>query len=173
MSEETQTLEKYKKYYPFVFPTIALLLVLFLAFRWYNLRTQRNAELKPEVQIENLSVEEQEQIVQADDDSVTSVDLTGEATASGQVRYTLTDDKVLFSVNATLEEQEDQKYQVWLQRQDSKPTKAFVLTYGKGGFMGSASVPVEYLPFEVIVTQETNTTDDQPEKELMRTEVKE
>ncbi len=172
MSEDNQTLEKYKKYYPFVFPTIALLLVLFLAFRWYNLRTKRNAEQKPEVQIENLTVEEQEQIVTGDDESVTSVDMTGEATASGQVRYTKTDDKVLFSVNAALPK-DSKKYQVWLQRENEEPTKAFALTYGKGGYMGSASVPVEYLPFEVIVTEETNTADDQPEMELMRTEVKE
>jgi hypothetical protein len=163
---------KLKKYYPFIFPTIALLLVLFLAFRWYNLRTKRQqGQEEQQVEIENLTEEEMEQIVQGTDD-VETVELEGGATASGQIRYDVKDERVLFSVNASLEKLEQGQYQVWLQRADAEQlSKAFVLDYGKGGYMGSASVSLEDLPLEVVVSREMQTEDDTLEEEVLRGEI--
>ncbi|MEA2056224.1 MAG: hypothetical protein U9O78_00700 [Patescibacteria group bacterium] len=160
---------KLKKYYPFIFPTIALLLVLFLAFRWYNLRTQRSQEdQQNQVQIENLTEEEVEGIVKGTED-VETVDLEGGATASGQIRYDIRGEKALFSVNASLEELDQGLYQVWLRKSGSeKLDKAFVLQYGKGGYMGSASVSVDDLPLEVVVSKEIQTEDKVLEEELLR-----
>lgn len=157
-----------KKYYPFIFPTIALLIVLFLAFRWYNLRTKRDQDTAQEqIQIENLTDQEMSEVVNGAPD-IATVNLQGESTASGQVRYRVREDKVLFSVNASLEELTAGDYQVWIQVGDEKPQSAFVLEYGKGGYMGSASVSSELLPFDIIVSQEENTADQMLETEIMR-----
>ncbi len=162
---------KLKKYYPFIFPTIALLLVLFLAFRWYNLRTKRQQEQEEQqVQIENLTEEEMDQIVQGTDD-VETVELEGGATASGQIRYDVKEDKVLFSVHANLEKLDQGQYQVWLQGADDQLSKAFVLEYSKGGYMGSASVSLEDLPLEVVVSREMQSEDDTLEEEVLRGEI--
>ncbi len=159
-----------KKYYPFIIPTIALLLVVVLAFRWYHLRTSRqNAEQDLDIQIENLT-EEEMQIVRGTED-VSTVPLEPEEPeefVAGQVRYKLQDDRLLVTINAELP-QTDQTYQVWLQAEDADvPQKAFVLAYGKGGYMGSASLSTENLPLELIVSQETNVADMEIEQELLR-----
>ncbi len=161
---------KFKKYYPFIFPAIALILVLFLAFRWYNLRTQRNQQEEQESPlIENLTEEEMEQIVQGDE-SVQTIELEGEGT--GQVRYTITDDRVLFSVSANLDRDAAGTYQVWIQQPEAaQADKAFILDYGKGGFMGSASVPADQLPFDLVISLEENVADDTLEQEILRAAV--
>ena len=160
-----------KKYYPFIFPAIALIIVAFLAFRWYNLRTQRDqGPDQGEVQIENLTEEEQE-IVQGTDGAET-VDLEGESGQTGEVRYSLSDNRVLFSVNANLEEVETGGYQVWLQPEGTDQIqKAFVLDRSKGGLMGSGAVSQDLLPFEVVVSREENLDDDSLEQEVLRTKI--
>ncbi len=160
-----------KKYYPYIFPAIALLLVLFLAFRWYNLRTQRDqTPTNGQVEIENLTPEEQEEIVQGANDT-TTVNLEGEATASGQVRYSVKDDRVVFSVSAALEKLTDGVYQVWVKPQDQEQHKAFELDYGKGGYTGSAALAADNMPFEVILSKELNSADNQMEMVILRGKV--
>lgn len=163
---------KFKKYYPFIFPAIALILVLFLAFRWYNLRTKRNQQQSQDrPQIENLTEEEMEQIVQGDE-TVQTIDMQGEATVSGQVRYTVSNDRVLFSVNAALDQDPAGTYQVWIRGQEqAEADKAFVLEYGKGGFMGSAAIPADQLPLEVMISLEENAEDDIMEQQLLMAEI--
>lgn len=159
-----------KKYYPFIIPTIALLLVVVLAFRWYHLRTSRQeAEQDLDIQIENLT-EDEMQIVRGTED-VSTLPLEPEKPeefVAGQVRYKVQDDRLLVTINAELP-QIDQTYQVWFKAKDVEvPQKAFVLAYGKGGYMGSASLSAENLPLELIVSQETNAADMQIEQELLR-----
>ena len=160
-----------KKYYPFIFPAIALIIVAFLAFRWYNLRTQRDQVAEQsEVQIENLTEEEQ-QIVQGTDGAET-VDLEGEEGQTGEVRYSLSDGRVLFSVNANLEDVELGGYQVWLQPKGAdQMQKAFILDRSKGGLMGSGAVSQDLLPFEVIVSREENLDDDTLEQEVLKSKI--
>lgn len=155
-----------KKYYPFVFPTLSLILVLILAFRWYNLRTQRE-ELTTEepIQIQNLTEEEQAIVKGVED--VASTELTGEASASGQVRFSVKEDRLLLSVQADLPELTEGNYQVWLKGKDQVEfKKAFVLDYGKAGYTGSAAVGVEIAPVSVKVSREM-IDDDKIEQEIL------
>ncbi|MBD3279402.1 MAG: hypothetical protein GF390_01680 [Candidatus Pacebacteria bacterium] len=147
-----------KKFYPFIFPSIALLIVLFLAWRWYNLRTQRDSEISrlgEGVEIENLTETELDRVMKGAGD-FKSVDLTAqEATNAGFVRYELKDGKVTFSVTADLPILETGVYQVWVKAAaQQQPSKAFVLEYGKGGYVGSASVDASNLPLEITVSKE-------------------
>jgi hypothetical protein len=161
-----------KKVLPFVFPVAALLIVLFLAYRWYGQRTERSGNLGPAgegVEIEELSDAERDQIMRGAGDYETVNLSTGEGqTANGKVRYEVKNDKVNFSINADLEDLEMGTYQVWLKKPDSEEmSKAFVLEVGKGGYMGTGSVSVEELPLEVVVTRELNN-DNTPEDVVLR-----
>jgi len=159
----------FKKYSPFIIPIISLLLVLFLAFRWYNLRTQRDQNnLFQEVEIENLS-EKDQIVIGAPDTSTVQLKPEDESLASGQVRYRFVDDRLLFSVSADLPQEEAVTYQVWISPKDEGfYQKAFVLTYSKGGYTGSASVSRDQLPLEVVVSREADSNDQEIEQELLR-----
>lgn len=157
-----------KKYYPYVFPALALLVVGVLAFRWYNMRTQRDGQITTfgeGVEIENLSESDADRILRGVGDYKTAT-LSGEGETQGQVRYEIKDDKVNFSVIADLPALEAGNYQVWLQDADGlSKSKAFVLEVGKGGFMGSGSLDAEKMPFEVVVSVEK--TDDSEMEEVV------
>jgi len=161
------------KVLPFVFPLIALVIVAFLAFRWYNLNTTSNGDVTGAgegVPIDDLSSLEQEQILKGTTD-FTSVPLEPAVTTvpvAGQIRYDIIDGRVLFSVTAELAAVGGSKYQVWLRNPVTDVTqKAFVLEPGKGGFMGSAATQEGLLPLEVIVSQE-QVDDAQLEVVLLR-----
>lgn len=158
-----------KKYSPFIIPVISLLLVLFLAFRWYNLRTQRDQDnLFDEVEIENLT-EEDQIVIGAPDTSTIQLDPEDEELVSGQVRYRLNDEKMLINVFAELPKDDSYTYQVWISPEDKDSLqKAFVLTYSKSGYTGGAAIPRDQLPLELIVSKEANPTDQEIEQELLR-----
>ncbi len=140
-----------KKFYPYVLPSLALIIVLFLAYRWYVVRTQRDGMIGTTegVQIEDLNTQELDRVMKGVGD-FKSTELSGEE-GTGSVRYEISDTKVLFSVTANLVEDD---YSVWvLGPGDTKPTKAFDLEYLKGGYTGSASLPVSELPLEVMVAR--------------------
>jgi len=171
-----------KRYLPYVFPAAALLVVVFLTYRWYSQNTAgigQISEFAEGVEIEELSEQEQTnvsrgvgdiQTVQLQpvtqqeededaDDSDTEEELSEvdeiAATATGQVRYEIVDGRVRFSVMATLPEQDLGYYQVWLKAVDSDAIrKAFLLELSKSGFMGSAAISADTLPFEVVVSYE-------------------
>lgn len=159
-----------KKALPFVFPVAALLLVAFLAFRWYGQRTERTGEITEfgeGIAIEELSGSELDSVIKGTGD-YKSVTMTGSDEAMGTIRYEIADGKVRFSVNADLPELESGMYQVWLKATDSEAIrKAFVLDQSKAGFMGSASISAETLPFEVVVTRELSD-DATPEQEVLK-----
>lgn len=159
-----------KKYLPYVFPVIAILIVVFLLFRWYRMNDQRDGEISQfgeGVEIENLSDSEAQEVLSGVGDYTTvEMDSTNDE-AMGSIRYELDEDKVRFSVMATLPEPEAGQYQVWLREVDGDAVrKAFVLDMSKGGYMGSAGVSADVLPFEVVVSKELNP-DNELEEELL------
>lgn len=144
-----------QKLLPYVFPAVVLLIVIILAYRWYNVRTQRDGKVSPfaeTVSIENLSQDDAKRILRGVGDLKTAK-LSGEGENGGEVRYEIKDGKVRFSVMAELAALKTGTYQVWVKEVGSEAKKqAFVLEAGKGGYIGSASVPEATLPFEVVVT---------------------
>lgn len=150
-----------KKYTPYIFPLVVLSVVFLLVFRWYGMRTSRlDQDLFAEgIEIENLSEDELAESINGVGD-YDSVELTSESDdAQGVVRYEIKDEKVRFSVMANLPES-DQDYRVWLKEVDGDAIReVFALTPGKGGYVGSAALPAELLPFEVIVSEELDAVD--------------
>ena len=164
-----------KKFLPFVFPFIALVIVLFLAIRWYNSKTvhtsDKIANFGDNVKIEQITQSDQQKIKQPAADvksvqmQVQSNDVKG---TSGQIRYEISNGKVSFTVNAELPELKQGLYQVWLQEVNGNTRKkAFTLTFAKGGYEGSAAIGVDVLPVDVVVSQE-NRNDDNIETVLMK-----
>lgn len=153
-----------KKYTPYIFPLVVLSVVFLLVFRWYSMRTQR---LEPDtfaegVEIENLSEDELVNSINGVGDYEV-VDLTAseesEEEVQGEIRYEIVDEKVRFSVMANLPES-DMDYHVWLKEVDGDAIReVFTLEPGKGGYVGSAALPSELLPFEVIVTEGADAVD--------------
>ncbi len=159
-----------KKYYPFIVPTISLLLVLFLAFRWYSLRTDRdlNDDIN-QVEIENLTQDEVELVQGVEDVSTVDLEQEGEELASGQVRYKIEDDRTLINVTAVLpEEGDDADYQVWFIASGKRAQQAFSLELTKAGYVGSASVPIDQLPLEVVVTDQVGAAEGEMGVQLLR-----
>jgi len=166
-----------KKFLPFVFPAVAFLIVLFLAFRWYSLQSETNGQISSNtegVQIEDLTESERDSVLSGVGDFETVVLESEEPeTAQGQVRYEVQDDKVTFSVMSGLPQLEAGFYQVWLKGQGSEvAARAFRLEFSKGGFLGTAAVSTEVLPLEVTVTRE-KTDDNQMEAVVLQGMVEE
>jgi hypothetical protein len=158
-----------KKIYPYIFPAVALLFVLFLLYRWYNLRTQREGMtslLEESVVIEQISSDDAMMDGAGDYETV---ELEGEDPANlGKVRYEIVDDRLLFTVSTTLPVLSEGQYQVWLrQPEDDAQRRALTLEYAKGGYMGSASLDASTLPLEVLVSREL--TDDNLLEEVLLT----
>jgi hypothetical protein len=159
-----------KKYTPYIFPLIVLAIVFFLIFRWYNLRTQRvsNDLFGEGVQIENLTEADLETVLNGIRD-VSRVELESEAEgARGEIRYEISDERVRFTVSAALP-QTDEGYQVWLKEADGDRRRlAFGLEEGKGGYLGSAALSADLLPFEVVVTRNVPQVEDELEEVVLR-----
>jgi hypothetical protein len=158
-----------KKIYPYILPTIALVIIIFLTIRWYTQRTEQSGQITPfgeSIEIESITEEEANEILKGADD-LQSVSMQTEKESdsdSGEIRYEVKDDKVYFSVSAQLEQIISGEYQVWLKDPNSEEVKkAFVLNYGKVGYFGSASLSKKSLPLEVIVSKELNNSDNQIE----------
>jgi hypothetical protein len=161
-----------KKLLPFLFPAVALLIVVFLAFRWYNSRTARPdgkiSQFAENQTIESLTQAEVNKFRRPVKD-LNSVELVGADNAHGEVRYEVVDGKISFTVNANLPELKEGVYQVWLKEVNGDAKrKAFTLEFGKGGYTGSAAISADTLPFEVVVSKEMNANDDQMEMTLLK-----
>lgn len=160
-----------KKFLPFVFPAIATVIVLLLAWRWFSLRTQKDDTSAPfaeGVEIENLSQSEVSDSLTGVGDYET-VDMVAEDESSmGDIRYEIKDGRVTLSVMANLPELEEGVYQVWFKEIDGEALRrAFTLEMSKGGYLGSAAISESVLPFEVLVSREM-VTDDIVEQVLLR-----
>lgn len=161
-----------KKFLPFLFPLIALIIVGVLIFRWYNSQTANKQGKIPDfaagTQIEQLSSTDSTRLKKGAKDLAT-VDMKGGQDMMGEIRYEVKDGKVLFSVIANLPPAENAQYQVWLQEVNGEAKKkAFVLAADKGGYIGSGSISADTLPFEVVVSLEKNKDDDQMETVVLR-----
>ncbi len=149
-----------KKYTPYIFPLIVIVIVFFLVYRWYSLRTQRSpmpSESANGLQIEELSQDQINTVLRGSQDVNTSklepaVSEGKPPQGRGSIRYVIADGKVHFSVAADLPASET-AYRVWVRTPNANDvTQAFMLEVGKGGYMGSASIPESKLPVEIIVT---------------------
>lgn len=160
-----------KKFFPILFPLIALGVVLFLFFRWRTTQLAQQVTDRPSlfgegVQIENVSGS---QILQPNAQNVKVVDLMADGEAKGQIRYDVADNMVTFSVFGELPEEQGVTYQVWVKQPEAaQQRKAFTLVMTKAGFTGTGRIGAEYLPLEVIVSKEMAPADDTMETVLMR-----
>lgn len=145
-----------KRLLPFIFPLTSLLIVIFLAFRWYDNRTDRGSitPFAGDVMIEELSQAEVNSSLRGVGD-YKSVALVGEGETKGEVRYEVAEGKVKFSVMTNLPEAAGATYQVWLKDPSSAAVKkAFPLESLKGGMMGTAAIDESALPFEIVVSKD-------------------
>jgi hypothetical protein len=146
--------EKIKKFAPYALPLLAILFVLFMFVRWYKAKTDANPEgmINSNLQVESLTQEQEESIIRGTTDYKT-VALTSEGEASGELRYQMIDDKLFFTVTANLPDSQE-AYAVWLKELDgSSKKRVFNLDYSKAGYIGSAAVPADILPVEVVVSE--------------------
>ncbi len=147
-----------QKYTTYIFPLVVFSVIFLLIYRWHNLQQQElEGNLFAEgVQIENLSEEELANSLNGVGDYKTIELQANDEDAKGVVRYELADEKVRFSVVANLPEIDD-GYRVWLKEVNGDAMReVFSLELGKGGYIGSAVLPQELLPFEVVVTTKDN-----------------
>ena len=149
--------EKFKKFVPYIFPLLAFAFVVFMFVRWYSSRVAEQGEslLSNDLEISSLTQEEEESIIRGTADFST-VEMMAVGEASGEIRYQLAEDKLNFTVTANLPDS-NEAFAVWLKEIDGDARKkVFTLTYSKAGFIGSASVPTEVLPVEVVVSTESD-----------------
>lgn len=150
-------MNRFKEFLPFVFPTAAIILVVVLATRWYRLRNEqlgKISEFAQGVEIEDLTGTEKDIVLNGVKD-IQTLKLKGDETLMGEVRYEFDENKIKFSVTASLPEVEKAQYQVWLKEVNGKAIrKAFILNMLKGGYAGSAAISDETLPFEIVVSKE-------------------
>jgi hypothetical protein len=149
--------EKLKKFTPYIFPLLAFAFVVFMFVRWYSSRVAEEGSdfLTNDLEITTLTQEEEESIIKGTADFST-VAMMGVGETSGEVRYQLLEDKLNFTVTANLPNS-NEAFAVWLKEIDGNAKKkVFTLTYSKAGFIGSASVPAEVLPIEVVVSTESD-----------------
>ena len=149
--------EKSKKFVPYIFPLLAFAFVVFMFIRWYSNRVaeQGNGLLSSDLEIINLTQEEEESIILGTTDFST-VEMMAVGEASGEIRYQLLEEKLNFTVTANLPDS-NVAFVVWLKEvEGDAKKKVFTLTYSKAGFIGSASVPAEVLPVEVVVSKESD-----------------
>lgn len=161
-----------KKFLPFVFPLVALLIVLFLAVRWYNTKTVHSDENKiadfGAIKVDDLSQLGKNGTPQMAKDLKT-VALKG-VSAQGEVRYDVVDNKLQFTVSTDLPQIKTGTYQVWLKQANGEARKkAFALTYSKGGYVGSAEVSADALPFDIVVSKKLHNDDTLEEVLMMGT----
>ena len=149
--------EKSKKFVPYIFPLLAFAFVVFMFVRWYSNRVaeQGNGLLSSDLEIVSLTQEEEESMIRGTTDFST-VEMMAVGESNGEIRYQLTEDKLNFTVTANLPDSKE-AFVVWLKEIDGDAKKkVFTLVYSKAGFIGSASVPAEVLPVEVVVSTESD-----------------
>ena len=150
--------DQFKQFVPYLLPLLALIFVVIMFARWYSGRTAQGPDsslISNDLEVSSLSQDEEESIIRGTADFAT-VEMTGEGQASGEIRYQLMDDKLNFTVTANLPDA-NEPFAVWLKEVDGEAKKhVFVLEYSKAGYIGSASVPAEVLPVEVVVSTQSD-----------------
>ncbi|MFZ1721742.1 MAG: hypothetical protein WAU07_04505 [Microgenomates group bacterium] len=150
-----------KRYTPYLLPLLVLGVVFFLVVRWYNQRVQRveDSLFAEGIEIENLSQEEAQSLQSAGDFEMVELEpASAESSVSGTIRYHIDDERVRFTVSLD-EAESNAEYSVWLKEVGGVALRqAFTLESHKGGLLGSAALPANLLPFEVLVTDQALLT---------------
>lgn len=139
---------------PYIFPLIAIILVVIMFARWYKGKTTEapTSTINDQMSVESLPVDMQNSIIKGASD-YSMIDMQGAGQNSGEVRYQVSNDKLTFTVSALLPESKED-YAVWLVDPSSEAKKrVFNLTYSKAGYIGSAAVSASVLPVRVVVTK--------------------
>ncbi len=164
-----------KKPLSYVLPTIALVIIVFLAFRW--LRGANNqgsitptAESAEGIQISDLTGDEEKPTGMKDQEVVklTQPSPAAQVPEQGEVRYSpSSDNKTQFTVSADLPELKDDSsfYQLWVEG-DKGRKKAMRLVYEKGGYITGGSLSSEFDKVKVIISKETKDDDEMEEVQL-------
>lgn len=151
---------------PFILPLVVLIILGAAFWRW----VQNNSQ--PAIDPNAASVE----VMEVDEASVTelargaadvpTLNMVAPANAPedavdahARIRYQIDGNNASLLLLATVPDQ-TQTYTAWFKPANSDVlTRAFVLEEGKGGLMGSASVPVSSLPLTVYLTTADNMAD--------------
>jgi hypothetical protein len=168
-----------KKYLPYVFPAIAVLIVIGLAFRWYSLRNVTDdgevSDFGQSISIEQQTDEEaQDALSRVEDLESTQLEPQQEDfPGMAEVRYEVVDGSVPFTVFGNLPDTEG-TYQVWIGETEGEGIeKALELEPGKAGYTASATVTAEQLPFDIVISEEMNPADTTPENIVLRGTIEE
>ncbi len=166
-----------KKYLPYIFPAIAVLVIIGLAFRWSAVRNADQGQVSDfgqSIQVEELSDEQnQARLSRVEDLDSVQLDNQTDEPGAAEVRYEVVDGTVEFTVFGNLPDS-DATYQVWIGETAGEGVKkAFALKPGKAGYMASGSVTAESLPFDIIISEESNAADDSLEEIILRGTVEE
>ncbi|AKM81136.1 MAG: hypothetical protein UT13_C0001G0175 [Candidatus Pacebacteria bacterium GW2011_GWF2_38_9] len=146
--------KKLQNFLPYIFPLIAIILVVVMFARWYKGKTAEApvSLLDSQLEVESLPVDVQDSIIKGATD-YSMIDMQGSNLATGELRYQIKDDKLSFTVTANLQESKED-YAVWLVDSASDAKKrVFNLKYSKAGYIGSAMVPANILSVEVVVAK--------------------
>ena len=161
--------KKLQSLLPYLFPLIAIVLVVVMFARWYKGKTAEApvSLLDSQLEVESLSAQMQDSIIKGAAD-YKMLNMIGVDQAVGELRYQIKDDKLSFTVTANLPSSKEE-YAVWLSDMDGTAKKrVFNLKYSKAGYVGSAMVSDDILPIKVLVSK---ASDLMLEDILLQTEI--
>jgi len=146
--------KKLQNFLPYVFPLIAIVLVVIMFTRWYKGKTVEApvSLLDSQLEVESLPAQMQDSIIKGATD-YKMLNMIGVEQAVGEVRYQIKDDKLSFTVTANLPSSKEE-YAVWLSDMDGTAKKrVFNLKDSKAGYVGSAMVSADILPIKILVSK--------------------
>ena len=146
--------KKLQNFLPYLFPLIAIILVVVMFARWYKGKTAEApvSLLDPQLEVESLPAQMQDSIIKGATD-YQMLNMMGVDQAVGELRYQIKDNKLSFTVTANLPSSKED-YAVWLADVNGEAKKrVFNLKYSKAGYIGSAMVPADVLPVKVLVSK--------------------
>ena len=146
--------KKLQNLLPYLFPLIAIILVVVMFARWYKGKTADApvSLLDSQLEVESLPAQIQDSIIKGATD-YKMLNMIGVDQAAGELRYQIKDDKLSFTVTANLPNSKED-YAVWLADVNSDAKKrVFNLKYSKAGYIGSAMVSDDVLPIKVLVSK--------------------
>lgn len=161
--------KKLQSLLPYLFPLIAIILVVVMFARWYKGKTAEApvSLLDSQLEVESLPAQMQDSIIKGATD-YKMLNMIGVDQAVGELRYQIKDDKLSFTVTANLPSSKEE-YAVWLSDMDGTAKKrVFNLKYSKAGYVGSAMVSDDILPVKVLVSK---ASDLMLEDILLQTEI--
>lgn len=161
--------KKLQSLLPYLFPLIAIILVVVMFARWYKGKTAEApvSLLDSQLEVESLPAQVQDSIIKGATD-YKMLNMIGVDQAVGELRYQIKDDKLSFTVTANLPSSKEE-YAVWLSDMDGTAKKrVFNLKYSKAGYVGSAMVSDDILPVKVLVSK---ASDLMLEDILLQTEI--